>query len=131
MSYLFDASAIINLVKKRCARLLALGYTIELALYELTNAIWKECALVGALTQDEAIRLLRNCVKAAKAIPKIDVDEVQVFELALTNKMTAYDASYLYASRKGKLVLVTDDKTLKSASNGITSEEFRKKHAYL
>ena len=129
MSYLFDSRAIINLVKKRSARLLAYGYTIELAFYELTNAIWKECALLNTLKHEEATKLLTNCLRAAKAIPKIDVDELQVFKLSLNNNISAYDASYLYASRKEDLTLVTDDKKLKSVSNGITSEEFRENHA--
>ncbi|RLI96776.1 MAG: toxin VapC, partial [Candidatus Aenigmatarchaeota archaeon] len=42
MSYLFDTSAIFRAIKEGKIEILAGNYTIELARYELGNAIWKE-----------------------------------------------------------------------------------------
>ena len=40
--YIYDASAIVNLIKKGVVRVFARGYTIDLAYYESLNAVWKE-----------------------------------------------------------------------------------------
>jgi len=40
--YLFDANAIIALAKRGCTGPLAYGVTLDLAVYETTQAVWKE-----------------------------------------------------------------------------------------
>jgi len=40
--YLFDANAIIALAKRSCTGPLAYGVTLDLAVYETTQAVWKE-----------------------------------------------------------------------------------------
>jgi predicted nucleic acid-binding protein len=40
--YLFDASTIVNLIKKGSMKAFIKGSPLNLALYETTNAIWKE-----------------------------------------------------------------------------------------
>jgi len=40
--YLFDANAIIALAKRGCTGPLAYGVMLDLAVYETTQAVWKE-----------------------------------------------------------------------------------------
>jgi predicted nucleic acid-binding protein len=56
--YLFDASAIVNLVKKGYLKPLAEGATLDLAIYEALNAVWKEHYLIRHLDEETAKKLL-------------------------------------------------------------------------
>jgi predicted nucleic acid-binding protein len=56
--YLFDAGAIVNLVKKGCLKPLAEGATLDLAIYEALNAVWKEHYLLRRLDEETAKKLL-------------------------------------------------------------------------
>ena len=56
--YLFDASALVNLVKKGRVKPLAKGATIDLALYGSLNAVWKEYRLLGRIDEETALRFV-------------------------------------------------------------------------
>jgi predicted nucleic acid-binding protein len=47
------------------------------------------------------------------SIASISGYEYEVFELAVKEKLTVYDAAYLYYAAKNKLILVTDDARLR------------------
>ncbi|MGC9021377.1 MAG: type II toxin-antitoxin system VapC family toxin [Candidatus Methanodesulfokora sp.] len=125
MSFLFDSSAIINIVRRRKARYLA-GHTLDLAFYEILNAVWKEAFLLKSLPESIAIELMKEAVTAWRILPKVDVDEIEVFEKAKEHMIPAYDAAYMTAALKNGLVLVTDDSRLRSISKGISSQEYIK-----
>ena len=40
--YVFDASAIVNLIKKDSVSLASKGLTLDLAIYKCLSAIWKD-----------------------------------------------------------------------------------------
>ncbi|MCJ7610604.1 toxin VapC, partial [Candidatus Bathyarchaeota archaeon] len=62
MKYLYDSSAIINLVAgKRAEKLLEDG-TLSLTFYEVGNAIWKQVYLKRSLTREEGEKALRTLV---------------------------------------------------------------------
>jgi len=109
--YLFDASAIVNLVKKGCLKPLAEGATLDLAVYEALNAVWKEHYLLRRLDEETAKKLLgvMERVFDVIAIASIRSGEKDVFELAVKKGLTIYDAAYLYYAIRNKLLLVTDD----------------------
>ena len=44
--YLFDANAIVELVRRNCLGPLAYGVMLDLAVYEALNAVWKEYSLI-------------------------------------------------------------------------------------
>ena len=44
--YLLDSNAIIALVRRNCLGPLAYGVTLDLAVYEALNAVWKEYSLI-------------------------------------------------------------------------------------
>jgi predicted nucleic acid-binding protein len=113
--YLFDASAIINLVKREYLKPFIDGATLDLAIYESLNAIWKEYLLLHRL-DDETVKRLLSVLRgifSVVSIASISGYEYEVFELAVKEKLTVYDAAYLYYAAKNKLILVTDDARLR------------------
>ena len=62
--YLFDASAIVNLVKRGSLKPLGWGASLDLAVYEALNAVWKEHRLRGCLDSDAA-RALAGILRGA------------------------------------------------------------------
>ena len=56
--YLFDASSIVNLVKRGVVKPFADGVTLDLALYESLNAIWKKYQLLKRIDKDAVLLFL-------------------------------------------------------------------------
>jgi len=112
--YLFDSSAIVNLVKRGYLKPLSKGVTLDLAIYECLSAVWKEYFLLGRLDEEIARKLLSvlRGVFDVITIASIRESEVEVFEFAVKEGLTVYDAAYLYYAIRNKSILVTDDKKL-------------------
>ena len=117
--YLFDASSIVNLVKRGAARVLAEGKTLDLARYESLNAVWREHALLGRIDEETALEYAETLSLVFKALEVDDIKggEAEVLRLALEEGLTVYDASYLYAAIRNNLTLVTDDHELKNKAS--------------
>ncbi len=117
--YLFDASSIVNLVKRGDIKILAEGKTLDLAYYESLNAIWKEHALLRRINEKIALEYVETLGLVFKAV-KVDSikgEEAKVFKLASKEGLTVYDASYLHIAVRDGLTLVTDDHRLKSKAS--------------
>ena len=114
--YLFDSSAIINLVKKGTIKPFAYGATLDLALYEVLNAIWKEHLLLKRFDKETALQLLNIISSIFNIINIISIKGLgkEVFNLASKENITIYDASYLYIAIRNNFILITDDKELKN-----------------
>ncbi|MEM3573137.1 MAG: type II toxin-antitoxin system VapC family toxin [Nitrososphaeria archaeon] len=117
MTYLFDASAIVNLVKKGRLLILSKGSTLELALYESLNAVLKEYVLLKKLDHESAVDFVKILSEIFGNIKTESIRglETEVFNLAAKFGLTIYDASYLLAALNNNLTLVTDDSKLRSA----------------
>ena len=115
--YLFDASAIVNLIKKGFMKAFIKGFSLNLALYETMNAIWKEHKF-GKIDEETALEYIEVLTMAFKLfeILSISAYEKEVLKLAVKEELTIYDASYLFLAIKNKLILVTDDEKLKNKS---------------
>jgi len=113
--YLFDASSIVNLIKKGTLKGFEEGVTIELALYESLNAVWKEYELLKRIDKDTFMEVIDIVSDLFKVIEMLSIRgcEREVISMALKENVTVYDASYLYIAVKHKLMLVTDDRELK------------------
>ncbi len=115
--YLFDSSAIINILKRGRADLFIDGYTIDLAYYESLNALWKEYKLLHRIDESKLSVMVELVTQVIDVLPKINVkdlsDAKHIVDLAVRESMTIYDASYLYVALKYKLTLITDDKKLR------------------
>jgi predicted nucleic acid-binding protein len=115
--YLFDASAIVNLIKKGSMKVFIKGFSLNLALYETMNAIWKEHKL-GRIDEETALKYIEVLTMVFKLFEILSIGdyEKEVFKLAVKEELTIYDASYLFLAIKNKLILVTDDEKLKNKS---------------
>ncbi|MBS7645410.1 MAG: type II toxin-antitoxin system VapC family toxin [Candidatus Bathyarchaeia archaeon] len=107
---LFDPSAIINLCgEKRLDRLLG-GWTLNLAFYELGNAVWKQTHLHKAVKPEDAYIVLESLIEVFKRLKKPEAeDALRTLRLSLDEGITYYDASYIQAAIDNDLTLVTDD----------------------
>lgn len=121
--YLFDASAILNLIKRGKLYVFLNGSTLDLAVYEVINAVWKECYILRKIKQETALKLieLSSTLFTALNIYTIKGYEREVLDLALKEGITAYDASYIYIATANKLTLVTDDNKLAEIANKYTN----------
>ena len=115
VEYVLDASAIGALLERlgeRGLRYLEGAVTLDLALYELGNLIWKACRLRGAVSEEEALEGARSLAKVLELMRREQLkseDAEGVMALALSLGLTFYDASYLYLAKSEGGVLVTED----------------------
>jgi len=116
--YLFDASSIINLVKKGIVKLFEEGATIDLALYESINVIWKEHILLKKIDEDTACKFITIITRVFDILEILSIkgSEEEIFRTALNEGLNIYDSSYIYTALKNELPLVTDDIKLKTTA---------------
>ncbi len=135
MSYILDASAVMEAIAslKRDAKDVVGGEaTLDLALYETGNALWKWIYLRKILSAEDASRISESLSDALSILRLIRIelrDLPKILELSIKVGITFYDASYLYAAKKHGLTLVTSDEELREAGRReqvrvISLEEF-------
>ena len=115
-SSLFDASAVVNLLILYGGRVIDIvtgNWTLDLAIYEAGNAVWKLNTITKVITAKEADILLFNLLNVLsdriKLIPVSEIDHLSTMRIAREEKLTFYDAAYLSTAIDRNLVLVTDD----------------------
>jgi predicted nucleic acid-binding protein len=137
IKYLIDASSIAILlgkIKEKAVEFLEEASTLDLALYELGNFIWKECTLKKMINRDEAIAKIKDLTEiiALMDVKKLEKEDViGVMQIALDLKLTFYDASYLHVAKSTDKILITNDSDLldKAKKIGVKAaklEEFLK-----
>jgi len=124
---ILDSSAIARILLTRkgdALRLLGDGCSLDLARYEIGNVLWKEVALFGSMTGEEAAS---NIVYVARIMEEMRVlslgtpdEALGAMELAVEHGLTYYDAAYVYHAREMP-PLVTEDRQLikKAVSAGV------------
>lgn len=121
MKAIVDASALLMMVKNLNERELLNKLndlaTLDLAVYEVGNGFWKWASLKSTVSRSEVKSLIQTMknIFLLDGFTKIswrDLDYSSVFNLALDNNITFYDASYLMASIALKKPLVTEDEKL-------------------
>lgn len=116
MSLLFDASALLNIIKLHgddVYRILKSNLTLSLTKYEIGNVLWKEALLLRRISIGEAleaIQLLENILKVMNIINPRSSD--LVLKLAYELQITYYDSSYIVSAAENNAKLVTDDTKL-------------------
>ncbi len=128
MKLLFDPSSIINLCTERKIERLLDGCTLNLAFYELGNAIWKQVHLHKALTPEEGSEALAALTEVYGQMRELPIEDASsILNIAVEEGLTFYDASYIHAAIKNEAVLVTDDRKLHTTASKYvettTSEE--------
>ena len=112
--YLLDSSAIINLVKRGVVEPFVEAATLDLALYECVNAVWKEHRLLKRIDRETALMFLSVLSDVFRVVRRASMagSEEDVFKLASEEGITVYDASYVYVAVRDGFTLVTDDHVL-------------------
>ncbi len=124
--YLLDASALYPLLKRLGSRLVWVAEktaVLDLTFYEAGNAAWKETRR-GLITREQGERLLSLLYLTPFCrVVSLAGHEPSVYRLALSEGLTFYDASYLYAARLYNLRLVTEDSDLTRYPEAISVDE--------
>ncbi|WP_042666743.1 type II toxin-antitoxin system VapC family toxin [Desulfurococcus amylolyticus] len=116
---LLDSSAIVNLVKRGDLSVFTKAHTLDLALYESLNAVWKEVHLIKRINLETGFKLTEIIANIFNIIEvhTIKESEKEVLGFSLKEGLTIYDASYIYVAMKEKLTLVTDDAKLRQVAS--------------
>ena len=127
MKFLLDASALLPLVTRSGKKLIAMAacaelITIDLAIYEACNGLWKLATLLKTLTLKDAqdIATVLNELTAQNLIQPISfvsIDLAHTLDIAQKAQVTFYDASYIAAAQNIKATLATEDQKLLKAAN--------------
>ena len=131
--YLFDASSIIEAFKMMKIVPLANQYVQQLTVYEVLNALWKENTLLHIASSNEVLKLTKIFLKLLDEMNLLDLSDCieDTVRIALSERLTVYDASYIALSKKHGLTLVTEDKKLAKAAkryvNAINFEDLIEK----
>ncbi len=113
MKPLFDASALLNIIRQHGGRTLDLaegGYILTLTPYEIGNAIWKEAVLLNRIDIEDAAEFLEQVSVIYKYMKTVAPrDQEKTLQVAAALRVTYYDASYITAASELNTILVTDD----------------------
>jgi len=112
---LFDASSLIYALKLRNLKLLYDNYTQWLAVYEVINALWKEASLIGSISFQEALKLVKIFTEVVEFMKVLSPHPYESDILTMANKLkvSVYDASCVVLAREKGLLLVTEDDRLR------------------
>lgn len=119
--YLLDASAFILLIKKANVQTtfqcLKNSLVLDLTVYEVGNALWRESSLAKYLTPEEAQTLEKVAQIILSRTDKIlneDMTFQKIMEIAKNENLSFYDSSYIYFAKQKNIKLITEDQTLKA-----------------
>ena len=85
-----------NLIKRGVIKPLANGLTLDLALYESLNALWKEHKLLKKVDKETVLSFIEVISGIFKTIPTETIRglEKEVFDLASKEDLIIHDAAY-------------------------------------
>ena len=100
-------------------------YTIDIALAESLNALWKHVKLHRDLQKREAESAAKDLKELYDSLNVITTRELldEAVETALTWDITVYDSLYVTAAKKLRATLYTADQKLYNVSKKIVSSE--------
>ena len=112
---IIDSSALVKYIAKEegwknVEKILLEGvFTLELALKEAANALWKRVVKFHDLSKSDAASILKKLENIVKIAPQNDL-LCSALEIAIEDGITVYDALYIAAAIKFKATLVTADR---------------------
>jgi len=122
-SYLFDASSIIRALKE--IKLPPLGeQTLQwFTVYEVINTFWKEAYLLHTLDASEVDSLVNAFSNLIREMTMLEPRglEQEIFRMAISKRITVYDASYVALAAEHGLTLVTEDQKLSRSVSDMVS----------
>ncbi len=101
-------------------------YTLELALKEAANALWKRVTLRGDISADKALVLLKDLLRLKRLLRLEPQDGYieEAFKIAVKHRLAIYDALFIsQAKAKNAILTTSDEKQYKVArSIGVQAE---------
>lgn len=117
MKLLFDASALLNVIREARAQARAVlegQFILPLTKFEVGNAIWKEACLRGRISVSEAFELIRLMERVFRVLTLVEPSSWStVLDVACRLGTTVYDSAYVVVSLEWGLLFVTDDERLR------------------
>ena len=105
-------------------------YTVDIALAESLNAIWKHTRIHRDLEMEEAESAIQDLTKIYDAMNILETRELsnEAAEISLTKGITIYDSLYIAAAMKLKATLYTADQKLCKISKELVTSKLLKPH---
>jgi predicted nucleic acid-binding protein len=87
-------------------------FTLDLAIKEVANAIWRRVVLLHDIDIEKVLTLLNHLLELKKVLRVEPQDQyiVQAFTIALENNIAVYDALFIAQAMIKKATLITSDK---------------------
>jgi len=111
-----------NLLRNGCSL-----YTVDIALAESLNAIWKHVNIHKDLKIGDVESTIHDLTRIYDVMNVITTHELssEAMKIALTENITIYDSVYIAAAEKLNAILITADKKLYNASkNKVSTKTF-------
>jgi predicted nucleic acid-binding protein len=122
---LFDSSSIVEaLIGERSESIEVLkdGLRLELTFYEVGNSIRCVYLRQKKVEQADVARKMRAAARVLGIMgvaPIVIEDGDAIMQIAMDRSLTFYDASYLHAAKRDRLMLITEDDPLREAAEKI------------
>ena len=112
--FLIDASALYPLIQRLKENMLLHSdkfAILDLTIYEIGNIIWKEYKRGKIKDPVLVMKMFEEIMRNMKKLSS-NQEMLEIFDIAVKNNITFYDASYIYVAKKRGLKLVTEDAEL-------------------
>ena len=131
-----DASVLAPLifVKGKDLLWLAKNYNfnvLDLTIYEVCNAFWKESTLLGRISPENAVEacsLIHSLLRYMKMWSVTDLDLTDIQRIAIENRLAFYDSSYIYLARNLNSPLATEDTEMAKIAENLGITVYRLSH---
>jgi len=123
--YLLDTSALYPLVlqlREKFLEYTTIFTVLEQAFYEVGNTIWKEYRR-GRIRDPIVVAKLFQEILNNIYVLRIKDGLHEIMELSINENLTFYDVAYLFAARKYRVKLVTEDSDLLKFPESITIKQ--------
>ncbi len=86
-------------------------YSLNLALAEVSNAIWKHIVLYGRISREQANKMFKALEKLSNVITFELLEKYleNAVKIAMDNNITVYDALYIAQAKKIGKLLTSDE----------------------
>lgn len=122
MPYLIDASSLMILIKNadeaKVAKVVSGSKVLDLTYYEVGNVLLKQ-RLSKFITSQEITALIKLTNEVLDKVERVSAkagDFQEILGIAIDQKLTFYDSSYVFFAKSEGLTLVTDDLRLAGVS---------------
>lgn len=113
---LIDTSALYEILINENFEILSNSFILDLTLYELANAAWKNHLKLKRLSKHEYTRLVDRISQLPFRIIRVETKDMSgITKLAIICDTPIYDAAYLYYANTYNLDLITKDGKMTAA----------------